>query len=99
MHGPGERLLHVHMLAQVHRRFGDHRVVVIGRRDDDRVDVFLLGEHLAEVVILWSFVELLLQLDCGGADLSVAIGPLLGRDVRLGKGHVYVAHRHELFRL
>ena len=37
-----QRLLHVHVLAGLHRRHGDHRVGVVRRRNDDRVDVLLL---------------------------------------------------------
>ena len=46
-----QRLLHVHVLAEIHRRQRDRRVHVIGRRDDDRVDVLLPLEHLAIVLI------------------------------------------------
>ena len=49
--GPAERLLHVDMLAQIHRRRCDRRVHVVGRRDDDAVDVLLLVEHLAVVLV------------------------------------------------
>ena len=49
LHGPGERLLHVHVLAEVHGRQRDGRVHVIGRGYHDRVDVLLLVEHLAVV--------------------------------------------------
>ena len=43
---PGQRLLHVDVLAEIHRGQRDRRVHVIRRRDDDRVDVLLLVEHL-----------------------------------------------------
>ncbi len=45
-HRPAERLLHVDVLAEIHRRERDRRVHVVRRRDDDRVDVLLLVEHL-----------------------------------------------------
>ncbi len=35
VHRPAHRLLHVDVLAEIHRRRRDHRVHVIGRRDDD----------------------------------------------------------------
>ena len=50
--GAGQRLLHVDVLAELHRRHGHEGVRVIGRRDDDRVDVLLLLEHHAVVLVL-----------------------------------------------
>ena len=49
--GPRQRLLHVHVFAEIHRRQCDQCVHVVGRGDDDRVDVLLLVEHLAVVLI------------------------------------------------
>src|SRR6185436_15700691 len=50
---PAQRLLHVDVLAEIHRRGRDRRVHVIGRGDDHRVDVLLLVEHLAVVAVLF----------------------------------------------
>ena len=50
--GPAERLLHVDVLAEVHRHRGDRRVHVVRRGDHDGVDILLLLEHLAVVAIL-----------------------------------------------
>ena len=52
LHRPAERLLHVHVFADAHRRAGNRSVHVIRRGDDDTVDVFRLVEHLAVIVIL-----------------------------------------------
>ena len=49
--GAGHRLLHVDVLAELHRLHRDEGVHVIGRRDEDRVDVLLLLEHHAEVLV------------------------------------------------
>ena len=62
---PGQRLLHVDVLAEIERGHRDRRVHVIRRRDDDRVDVFLLLEHLAVVG-----VALLLRQILGGDALE-----------------------------
>ncbi len=61
MHRPAERLLHVDVLAGVHRGRRNHRVHVIGRGDDDRVDVLLLVEHLAVVPVPLHFRQLLVD--------------------------------------
>ena len=58
---PAQRLLHVDVLAEVHRGQGDRRVHVIGRRDDYRVDVFLLLQHLAIVAVLLDLGQLLVD--------------------------------------
>ena len=52
LHGVRERLLHVHVLPRLHRDVRGDGVRMIGRGDDDRVDVPLLVEHRAEVVVL-----------------------------------------------
>ena len=49
---PAERLLDVDVLAGIHRVRGNDGVHVIRRRDDDRVEVLLLLEHLAVVAVL-----------------------------------------------
>jgi len=43
---PGQRLLHVHVLAKIHGRQGDRGVHVIRGRDQDGVDVLLALKHL-----------------------------------------------------
>lgn len=49
--GPTEGLLHVNVLVQIHGGESDGRVHVIGRGDDDGVDVLLLFQHFAIVRI------------------------------------------------
>ena len=46
-----QRLLDVDVLAELHRRHRDDRVGVIGRGDEHRVDVLLLLEHRAEILV------------------------------------------------
>src|SRR4051812_6685391 len=58
---PAQWLLHVDVLAEVHRRERDRRVHVVGCRDDDAVDVFLLVEHVAVVAIAPGARQRLLQ--------------------------------------
>ena len=48
-------------LPSAHRVRRDHRVHVVGRRHDDRVDVLLLLEHLAVVAILLHARQLLVH--------------------------------------
>jgi hypothetical protein len=47
-----ERLLAIHVLAHPHGQHTGRRVVVVGSRDDDRVDIFALLEHFAVVFVL-----------------------------------------------
>ncbi len=61
VHGPAQRLLHVHVLAERHCRRRDHRMHVVGRGDDDGVDVLLLVEHLAIVAIGLDLRQLLVD--------------------------------------
>ena len=58
---PAERLLHVDVLAPVHRRKRDRRVHVIGRGHDHRVDVLLLVEHVPVVAVFAELRYLLLD--------------------------------------
>ena len=58
----GERLLHIDVLSCLHRHVGDDGMGVIGRGDDDRVDVLLLLEHLPEVGVFRRFGVDLLEL-------------------------------------
>ena len=47
---PGERLLAVDMLAQLHGRQAHRRVHMVGNADDDRVDLLVHRiEHLAVI--------------------------------------------------
>ena len=47
--GVGQRLLHIDVDTALHRHTGGHGVVVVGRGDEDGVDVLLRVEHLAVV--------------------------------------------------
>ena len=94
VHRPAQRLLHVDVLAERHRRHGDRRVGVVGRRDDDAVDVLLLRQHLAVVLVALRLAGLGDQgLDVGGTPLGGlqpgrgrhrAAGALRRRRVRVG---------------
>ncbi len=55
---PGERLLHIDVLAEIHGGRGDGRVHVVGRGDDDGVDVFLVLEHVAVIFVALGFRQL-----------------------------------------
>ena len=71
VHRPAQRLLHVDVLAERHGRHGDRRVGVIGRRHDDAVDVLLLRQHLAVVLVALRLAGLGDQgLDVGGTPLG-----------------------------
>ena len=79
---PAQRLLHVDVLAAVHRRQRNRRVHVIGRRHDHRVDVFLLVEHVPVVPVLPELGHLLLD---EPAQIVHVVGPrplLVRRDLR-----------------
>jgi hypothetical protein len=73
VHRPGERLLHVHVLARVHGGQRDDGVQVVGRGDDDRVDVLLLREHLAEVHVAPGLRVLLLHGEALGARTALVV--------------------------
>ena len=50
--GAHERLLHVAVKTELHRRNGNRRMHMVGRRDRDGIDVTLFAfEHLAPVGI------------------------------------------------
>ena len=56
----GERLLDIDVFAGANGRHGDHCVGVVGRGDDDGVNVLLLVKHFAVVAkhsCLWVFLE------------------------------------------
>ncbi len=55
---PGERLLHVDVLAEIHGGGGDGGVHVVGSGDDDGVDVFLVLEHVAVIFVALGFRQL-----------------------------------------
>src|SRR4029450_7586335 len=81
---PAERFLHVHVPARIHRSRRDDRVHVIRRRDDDAVDVLLLVEHLAIVLILLQSRELFLY-DLLQPVVRILSRPtFVGGDLRLG---------------
>ena len=83
------------MLSRAHRRRGDGRVHVIGRRDDHRVEVALLGEHLAEVDVLGRLLEFVAE-----ARRSVRSASGAGRSppmtLRFHEGGIDVAERDEI---
>ena len=83
--GMGDRLLHVHMLAAAHALHRDEGVRMVGRGDDDRIDVLLLVEHLAEVREQGGLRELL---DRPGAAAEVQVAE---RDDVLVGGVLHVA--------
>ncbi len=77
MYRPRQRLLHVHVLARLHARFGDHGVGVIRRGDDHAVQVGRLGQHGSEVRELPRRFVLLLPANTFGALPPLAVaGPL-----------------------
>src|ERR1051325_1400251 len=78
-YGPRERLLHVDVLAEFHGRERDGRVHVIGRSDDDGVDVLLFFEHLAIVFVALGLLPMF------GVD-ALHIGELLFRRRRVQAG-------------
>ena len=83
--GMGDRLLDVDMLASAHALHGDVSVRMVGRGDDDRVDVLALVEHLAEVGEQRGLRELL---DRPGAAAEVQVAE---RDDILVRGIPHVA--------
>ena len=84
-----QRLLHVDVLAGLHRRLGDVRVRVIGRRHHHGVQPFFPVQHFPEVHVLPSRQELLPpppSLLAGGA---VVVGqPLLNATMHHAEVHV-----------
>ncbi len=82
-HGMGDRLLNVNMLTRPHAFHGDISVGVVWRSNDDRIDVFLLLQHLAEVGKERGFG---LCLDRADAALQIQVAE--GDDVFVGR----VAH-------
>ena len=74
MHGRGQRLLHIDVLARLHRGLGDHGMIVIGGRHEDRVDMLLFRKHLAKIGIALRFVELLFEFHAFGPRLALRIG-------------------------
>ena len=85
---PGQRLLHVDVLAQLHGRLGDHGVGVVGRGDDHAVDILLLFEHLAIIGVALRLAVSLLKLDGGWVRLAIAAPGSAGH----GRVHVPEVH-------
>ena len=98
VHGIRERLLHVHVLAALHRGLRGDGVQVIRRRDHDAVDVLLLVEHLAEIRVARGLVELFLELQSLRPILLLVVLQLLG-DFALRVAKIDVGERHEILRL
>ena len=69
--GMGDRLLHVDVLAAAHAFHRDVGVRMVGRSDDDGVDVLLLVEHLAEIGVEGG-LGLLLDRAAATAEIQVA---------------------------
>ena len=89
VHGVGERLLDVHVLSGLHRGLRHCGMEVVGGRDEDRVQVFLAVEELAEVGVLARLQELLAPALALFAGIAVAIGqPLLHPPVHDAPVHV-----------
>jgi hypothetical protein len=76
LHRPAHRLLDVHMLAGFHGCRRDGRVHVIRCGDDHRIDVLLLRQHLAVVLVALEPRDLLVD---EALEIRVASrgGPLL----------------------
>ena len=85
---PGERLLHVYVLAEVHRGQRDDSVQVIGRGHHYAVDVLLLLEHLTVVGILGGLAVVFRKPLHVGHLLDVALAHLglPGRDRGIAAG-------------
>jgi hypothetical protein len=94
--GIGERLLDVYVFAGLHRRDGDGSVQVIRRRDDDRLDVLLLVQHLTEVAVLRGFTVRVAQLDSSRRDDALPIRPEPTGQLALDVARVDVADRDEV---
>ena len=56
---PGERLLHVDVFVKIHGRKSDGSVHVIGGGDENGVNILLLFEHPAIVLVAFGFWEML----------------------------------------
>ena len=91
---PRERLLHVHVLAKLHRRHRDDRVIVVGGGDHDRVDVLLRLEHLPEVLVHLRLRELLRNAVLHQLGLRGFAGVAVAeRDDVVALGHVHQVRR------
>ena len=85
LHRPRQGLLDVDVLAEAHRCRRDHGVGVIGRRDQHRVDVLLLLQHLAVVDVARRLTGLVAQrLHAGELGLRAGALPCRHR-ARLGQ--------------
>ena len=84
----GQRLLAIDVLAGLQGGHRDYRVRVVGRGDDYRVDVFLLVEHGAEIL-----VDLGLRIGLEGLGCVCHIDVAKGHDV-LGLAGAEIAAAH-----
>ena len=93
--GPGQRLLDEDVLAELHRRFRNDRVGVIGRGHEDGVDILLLLEHLPKVGVALRFRIGVLQLRRGRIRLPVPADEPSG-DGFVDEAEVDVRERHDV---
>ena len=83
----GHRLLHVDVLAALDGRHGDHGMGMVGRGHDHRVDVLLLVQHDAEILVPLGRAGYLSKVLAAYAGIDVAQGhDVLGRALRRGYG-------------
>ena len=98
VHRVGQRLLHVDVLAALHRSFGHDGVQMIRSCDDDTIDVLLLVQHLAEIGVARGLVEFLFEGDAFGPVALLIVLELLG-DLALRKSEIDVREGDEILRL
>jgi hypothetical protein len=80
---------------ELHRRLGDHRVRVVGRRDHHGVEVALPLQHFPEVGVPGGAGELLLQPEPVRPRLAVAV-LAAARELSLHVAEVHVAEGDEV---
>ncbi len=89
VHRMGQRLLAVDVLAGTHRQDRGRRMMMIGRRDQHRLDVLLLVDHLAIIVVIGRpGMRLLLRLLCGDRPRRTAPQSRRVRCRRPGRGSI-----------
>ena len=71
---------------------------MVGCRDDDAVDVLLLVQHLTEIRVASSLIELLLESDALRPVLLLLVLQLF-RDLALGKGEIDIGEGDEILGL
>ena len=96
VHGIRERLLDVDVLAELHRGDRHRGVQVVGGGDDDRVDVALLVEHLAEVGVLGGLRVGVPELDGRWRDHAFAVGSEAAGQLAFAVGGIDVADGGEV---